>query len=83
MIERNEGHIVTISSTAGLMGTPYMSDYSASKFAVNGLHEALYFELRKQGAHGVKFTLASPNFINTGMSWYPKTRYVISYLIFL
>ena len=75
MVERNEGHIVTVSSSAGLHGTPYLSDYSASKFALNGLHESLSLELREQGAHGIKFTIVHPNFINTGMSWHPKTRY--------
>jgi len=73
MIEKNEGHIVTISSSAGLHGTPNLSDYSASKFALSGLHESLFLELREQNLNGIKFTLVCPNFINTGMSWYPKT----------
>lgn len=76
MIERNEGHIVTISSSAGLHGTPHLSDYSASKFALNGLHHSLSLEMREKGVNGIKFTLVCPNFINTGMSWYPKTRYI-------
>ena len=76
MIEKNEGHIVTISSSAGLSGTPYLSDYSASKFALLGIHESMFLELRDNGIDGVKFTIVCPNFINTGMSWYPKTKYV-------
>ena len=74
MMERNEGHIVTISSSAGLHGTPYLSDYSASKFALSGLHESLSLELREKHLNGIKLTIVCPNFINTGMSWYPKTR---------
>ncbi|XP_065063194.1 epidermal retinol dehydrogenase 2-like [Rhopilema esculentum] len=74
MIEKNEGHIVTISSSAGLSGTPYLSDYSASKFALLGIHESMFLELRDNGIDGVKFTIVCPNFINTGMSWYPKTK---------
>ena len=33
MIEKNQGHIVTISSAAGVVGVPGLADYSASKHA--------------------------------------------------
>ena len=74
MMEKNEGHVVTISSSAGLHGTPNLSDYSASKFALMGLHESVALEMREKGLDGIKFTVVCPNFINTGMSWYPKTK---------
>lgn len=41
------GKIINISSIAGLMGLPYRSIYSASKFAVEGLTEALRAEVNK------------------------------------
>ena len=33
MMEKNHGHIVTISSAAGVVGVPGLADYSASKHA--------------------------------------------------
>ena len=74
MMQRNTGHIVTIASSAGRNGTPYLTDYSASKFALVGLHESLALELREQGFHDIQMTCISPNFINTGMTWHPKTK---------
>lgn len=41
-----EGHIVNISSVFGLMGVPGQSSYCTSKFAVRGLSEALWTELK-------------------------------------
>lgn len=47
MINRNHGHIVALSSMAGMVGLPYLVPYCASKFAVRGLMEALHEELRE------------------------------------
>lgn len=49
MIERRRGHIVNVSSIAGRIGAPLESAYSASKFAVSGLSEALMTEVRPHG----------------------------------
>lgn len=49
MIARRHGHIVNISSVAGKIGNPKMAAYSASKFALIGLTESLYHELRPLG----------------------------------
>ena len=46
MIRKNGGRIVNVSSGAGRMATPLMGVYSASKFAVEGLSDALRVELR-------------------------------------
>lgn len=43
--ERKEGTFVNLSSTAGMLGNPGSSLYSASKFALEGLTEALAAEL--------------------------------------
>jgi short-subunit dehydrogenase len=51
MIERRSGCIVNIASVAGKIGTPNMSSYCASKFALIGLSECLYHELRPFGIH--------------------------------
>lgn len=66
MLNSNEGHIVTIASFGGHVGTDKLVDYSASKFACVGLDEALRSELRIMGSN-VKTTCINPYFINTGM----------------
>lgn len=45
MIKNGAGHIVNISSVAGLVGAPKLTDYCASKFALVGFHAALQKEL--------------------------------------
>src|SRR5262245_16481589 len=49
MIARGSGHIVNISSGAGKIGTLNIAGYCASKFAMNGLSESLYYELKPLG----------------------------------
>uniref|UniRef100_A0A147BSZ9 Short-chain dehydrogenase/reductase 3 n=1 Tax=Ixodes ricinus TaxID=34613 RepID=A0A147BSZ9_IXORI len=67
MKERGEGHIVSIASAAGLMGSPFMTDYCASKFAVLGFMYALEEELYQTGVENIKLTTVCPLFINTGL----------------
>lgn len=59
------GHIVNIGSVDGLLPIPSQSAYCASKFAVTGLTEVLYFDLRKTG---VGVTLVCPGFVKTPMA---------------
>jgi all-trans-retinol dehydrogenase (NAD+) len=73
MIERNSGHIVTISSAAGIIGVRGLSAYSASKFAAFGFDESLRMELRCSKSK-VRTTVVCPFFINTGMFDGVKTR---------
>nr|XP_023029294.1 epidermal retinol dehydrogenase 2-like isoform X1 [Leptinotarsa decemlineata] len=67
MMKRKEGHIVTVGSLTGLIGTYKCTDYSASKFATVGFHESLSTELKTHGHHNINMTLICPYFINTGM----------------
>ncbi len=46
-IKKNGGHIVNVSSVTGFLGIYGYTDYSASKFAVLGLSEAMRSEFRK------------------------------------
>ncbi|MDX6232266.1 MAG: 3-oxoacyl-[acyl-carrier protein] reductase, partial [Nocardioidaceae bacterium] len=49
MISRGRGHIVTMGSIAGRIGSPFEALYSATKFAGVGLTEALVVELEPYG----------------------------------
>ncbi|MFV2040285.1 MAG: SDR family NAD(P)-dependent oxidoreductase, partial [Acidimicrobiales bacterium] len=61
--QRGNGTIVNVSSIAGLVGAPYGGAYSASKFALEALSEALHFEVGQLGIH-VK--LIEPGRFETG-----------------
>ncbi len=50
MLRRGRGHVVNLSSMAGLATPPFMSPYAASKHAVIGLSESLAAELAIIGA---------------------------------
>ena len=45
------GHIINVSSVAGRRGLPLSGIYSATKFALNGLSEALRVEMQGSGIH--------------------------------
>jgi NAD(P)-dependent dehydrogenase (short-subunit alcohol dehydrogenase family) len=44
---RSGGHLVNVSSAAGLIGLPWHAAYSASKFGLRGLSEVLRFDLAR------------------------------------
>lgn len=62
MREQRYGRIITISSVGGMMAMPTMSVYSASKFALEGCCEALWYEVRPWGIH---VSLVQPGFIRS------------------
>ncbi|WP_147679053.1 3-ketoacyl-ACP reductase [Algibacter pacificus] len=65
LIEKNEGDIINVSSTAGLSGNATTSAYSASKFAVIGLSESLMKEVRK---NNIRVCTLTPSTIASDMS---------------
>lgn len=73
MLAKDSGHIVTLSSAAGLIGVCGLTDYSASKFAAFGFNESLRMELRKSRS-SVKTTIVCPFYTNTGLFDGVKTR---------
>ncbi len=78
MVARDQGHVVTMSSAAGICALPKLADYSASKAAVFALDEALRVELRRAGSR-VRTTVVCPFYIATGMFRGVTTR--ISFLL--
>jgi NAD(P)-dependent dehydrogenase (short-subunit alcohol dehydrogenase family) len=62
MRKQRSGHIVTITSTAGIVGGETASTYAASKFGAEGWMEALTPEV---APFGVKTTLVEPGFFRT------------------
>jgi len=65
MIARKSGHIVNVSSVAGLIGTLNLAAYCASKFALNGWSESLYHELKPLGIH---VSVICPGSVDTGFN---------------
>ena len=67
MYERNSGHIVNISSAAGIIGVGGLSVYAASKWAIWGLTESLRFETWSHGKKGIKWTSIHPSYLTQGL----------------
>jgi 3alpha(or 20beta)-hydroxysteroid dehydrogenase len=64
MVERQSGSIINISSVAGLMGSPGMIAYGASKWAVRGMTKAVALEV---APFGVRVNSIHPGIIETPM----------------
>lgn len=58
MRTQRKGHIIQLSSALGIYTFPTLGIYSASKFAVEGLSEALALEVKDLGIH---VTIVEPN----------------------
>jgi NADP-dependent 3-hydroxy acid dehydrogenase YdfG len=56
------GHIVTVSSTAGIIGLPWHAAYAATKHALVGISEVLRYDLRK---HNIDVSVVCPGAVNT------------------
>lgn len=61
---RAAGSIVCISSVGGRVGSPWLSHYAASKFAVVGFVQSLSREL---GRHGIRVNTVCPGTVDTPM----------------
>lgn len=76
MMRKNHGHIVTIASSAGFVGVPYMVDYCSTKFAALGYHKSLTAELAALQMTGIKTSCLCPVFVDTGFIKNSSTRFV-------
>ena len=72
MRKQRSGHIITISSTAGIAGQAFCSAYAASKFGLEGWMESLRFELEPFGIHT---TIVEPGFFRTALLTKESTAY--------
>ncbi len=62
MRKQRSGHMVTITSLAGLIGQEFASAYAASKFGLEGWMESLRFDV---APYGIKTTIVEPGFFRT------------------
>jgi len=72
MRKQRSGHVVTISSSAGLVGFEYCTAYAASKFGVEGFMESLAPEV---GPFGIHTTIVNPGFFRTELLTKESTNY--------
>jgi NAD(P)-dependent dehydrogenase (short-subunit alcohol dehydrogenase family) len=72
MREQRSGNVVTITSTAGIVGQEFCSAYAAAKFGVEGWMESLRFEVEPFGIHT---TIVEPGFFRTELLTKESTSY--------
>lgn len=65
MVKKGSGHIVNLSSVAGIETYPYGNVYCASKHAVQSLTKGMRIDMLK---HGIKVTSVCPGAVNTEFS---------------
>jgi NAD(P)-dependent dehydrogenase (short-subunit alcohol dehydrogenase family) len=70
--KQRSGKVVSISSTAGIVGQTFCSAYAASKFGVEGWMESLRFEVEPFGIHT---TIVEPGFFRTELLTKESTAY--------
>jgi NADP-dependent 3-hydroxy acid dehydrogenase YdfG len=58
------GHIVSVSSTAGIIGLPWHAVYACTKHALVGVSEVLRYDLKK---HHIGVSVVCPGAVNTGL----------------
>src|SRR5947209_11153615 len=72
MRKQRSGHIVSISSTAGLIGFEFGAAYAASKFGLEGWMESLAAEV---APFGIATTIVNPGFFRTELLTEQSTNY--------
>jgi len=72
MRKQKSGHIISISSTAGLTSFDFCSAYSASKFGLEGWMQALQAEVMP---FGINTTIVNPGFFRTELLTEQSTNY--------
>lgn len=62
MRQKRRGRIINVSSVSGLLAMPTMTPYSASKWALEGVSEALWYEMKPWNIH---VSIVQPGFIHS------------------
>lgn len=62
MRRKGRGKIINVSSVSGMLAMPTMASYSASKYALEGASEALWYEARP---FGISVSLIQPGFVRS------------------
>jgi NAD(P)-dependent dehydrogenase (short-subunit alcohol dehydrogenase family) len=75
MRKQREGRIVNISSLAGVIGLKHCAAYSAAKFAVEGLSQAVAEEVKQ---FGIEIVVVAPGFFRTDLLAASNVRYAES-----
>lgn len=70
MRKLGRGKIINVSSVSGMLAMPTMGSYSASKYALEGLSESLWYEVRPLG---INVSLIQPGFVRSKS--FLKVRY--------
>src|SRR3989442_4181260 len=73
MRRQRSGHIINISSVAGVVGLKHCAAYAATKFAVEGLSLSVATEVEK---FGIKITVVEPGFFRTDLLAAQNVRWV-------
>lgn len=73
MIRRGEGHVVNLSSLAGMVGTPYQEAYSATKHGLVGFSRSLRLFLEAEG-HDVGVSVICPTFVEDDGMYHTANR---------
>jgi NAD(P)-dependent dehydrogenase (short-subunit alcohol dehydrogenase family) len=64
MRKQRSGHVINISSLAGVIGFKHCAAYAASKFAVEGLSQSVAAEVER---FGIRITVVEPGFFRTDL----------------
>jgi NAD(P)-dependent dehydrogenase (short-subunit alcohol dehydrogenase family) len=72
MRKQGSGHIISISSSAGLVGFEFCTAYAASKFGLEGWMESLHAEVVP---FGISTTVVNPGFFRTELLTEQSTNY--------
>jgi len=74
MRKQRSGHIISISSTAGLVGFEFGTAYAASKFGLEGWMASLHAEV---APFGIATTIVNPGFFRTELLTEQSTNYAV------
>jgi NAD(P)-dependent dehydrogenase (short-subunit alcohol dehydrogenase family) len=72
MRKQGEGHVIAISSSAGISGFEFGTAYAASKFGLEGFMESLHDEV---APFGISTTIVNPGFFRTELLTEQSTQY--------